>query len=66
MRSDDIAATDIAPSLALSRPWSRAEVSDMGTDLVADLVADLAIGPGIRTRRMLECRHGRTLGPPGR
>jgi hypothetical protein len=62
MRSDDIAATDIAPSLALSR----AEVSDMEADLEADLVADLLTDHGIKARRMLECRHGRTLGPPGR
>jgi hypothetical protein len=58
MRSDDIAATDIAPSLALSR----AEVSDMGVDPVAELGAD----QGITARRVLECRHGRTLGPTGR
>jgi hypothetical protein len=66
MRSDDIAATDIAPSLARSR----AEVSDMEAvleaDVEADLEADLLTNHGITARRMLECRHGRTLGPAGR
>jgi hypothetical protein len=37
-------------------------VSDMGVDLGADPVAD----QGIAARRVLECRHGRTLGPTGR
>jgi hypothetical protein len=50
IRSDDIAATDIALSLALSRPWSRAEVSDMEADLETDPEADL----GSRARRVLE------------
>src|SRR6266581_4552511 len=53
IRSEEIAATDIALSLALSlvsRDWSRAEVSDMRIG---------AHRPGI-------CPHGGSLGPPGR
>jgi hypothetical protein len=34
--------------------------------LEADVEADLLTNHGITARRMLECRHGRTLGPAGR
>ena len=57
IRSDDIAAIDIALSLDLSRPCSRAEASDMAA--VRKLTgsrqgADLGIG----AQRVLEGSHG--------
>src|SRR4051812_23921483 len=73
IRSDDIAAIDIALSLDLSRPWSRADASDMAADLVADLGAelgaDLGAEPGgdlgIGAQRVLECSHPHVLARRG-
>jgi hypothetical protein len=41
-------------------------VSDRGVNLGVDLGVDPVADQGIAVRRVLECRHGRTLGPAGR